>query len=221
VGFAAALARGATTDILIPQRAFVVSVISRRRSPAVRCGGDPGLLMGVALVVPVIWMARTRGWGGEPWGTWGEIGRAAWEAKWGLMAPIVILGGIYGGIFTPTEAAVVAVAYGLFYGAAIAKNLNLGVLYAVFRDAAVATSVVMIVVAFAGLFSWTGSTLGVMDRVTKSLLGLTKNPFIILLLLNFMLIIAGMLLDAISIYYCFCRSSCPHEAVQLGPRSLA
>jgi len=151
----------------------------------------------------VLWMARTRGWGGEPWGTWGEIGRAAWEAKWGLMAPVVILGGIYGGIFTPTEAAVVAVAYGIFYGAVIQQNLRFGVLYEVLRDAAVATSVVMIVVAFAGLFSWTGSTMGVMDRVTKSLLGLTQNPYIILLLLNFMLIIAGMLLDAISIYYVF------------------
>jgi C4-dicarboxylate transporter DctM subunit len=115
----------------------------------------------------------------------------------------VILGGIYGGIFTPTEAAVVAVAYGVFYGAVIEQNLRFGVLYEVLRDAAVATSVVMIVVAFAGLFSWTGSTMGVMDRVTKSLLGLTQNPYIILLLLNFMLIIAGMLLDAISIYYVF------------------
>ena len=65
----------------------------------------------------------------------------------------------------------VAVAYGLLYGAVIAQNLNFGTLYEVLRDAAVATSVVMVVVAFAGLFSWTGSTMGVMDRVSKSLLG--------------------------------------------------
>ena len=207
VGFAAALvAAAATTDVLIPPSvAFVVyGVITEASIPRLFAAGViPGLLMGVALVIPVLWMARTRGWGGEPWGTWGEIGRAAWEAKWGLMAPVVILGGIYGGVFTPTEAAVVAVAYGLFYGAVIAQNLNFGTLYEVLRDAAVATSVVMVVVAFAGLFSWTGSTMGVMDRVSKSLLGLTQNPVIILLLLNFMLIIAGMLLDAISIYYVF------------------
>jgi C4-dicarboxylate transporter DctM subunit len=61
----------------------------------------------------------------------------------------------------------------------------------------------MTVVAFAGLFSWTGSTLGVMDRAAKALLTLTENPIFVLLLLNFLLLIAGMLLDAISIYYVF------------------
>jgi len=207
VGFAAALvAAAATTDVLIPPSvAFVVyGVITEASIPRLFAAGVvPGLLMGLALVVPVFLISYRRGWGGDRWGTWGEIGRATWEAKWGLMAPVVILGGIYGGIFTPTEAAVVAVAYGVFYGAVIAQNLSFGVLYEVLRDAAVATSVVMIVVAFAGLFSWTGSTLGVMDRATKALLALTQNQYAILLLLNVMLIVAGMLLDAISIYYVF------------------
>jgi tripartite ATP-independent transporter DctM subunit len=207
VGFAAALvAAAATTDVLIPPSvAFVVyGVISEASIPRLFAAGVvPGLLMGAALVVPVVWISRRRGWGGEGWGTWAEIGRAAWEAKWGLMAPVVILGGIYGGVFTPTEAAVMAVAYGVFFGVAIARNLGWREMYAVLRDAAVATSVVMIVVAFAGLFSWTGSTLGVMDRAAKGLLGLTQNPYVILLLLNVMLVIAGMLLDAISIYYVF------------------
>lgn len=207
VGFAAALvAAAATTDVLIPPSvAFMVyGVITEASIPRLFAAGVvPGLMMGLALVVPVFVISYRRGWGGDRWGTWGEIGRAAWEAKWGLMAPVVILGGIYGGIFTPTEAAVVAVAYGVFYGAVIAQNLSFGVLYLVLRDAAVATSVVMMVVAFAGLFSWTGSTLGVMDRATTTLLSLTQNPYVILLLLNVMLIVAGMLLDAISIYYVF------------------
>src|SRR3989338_10766905 len=93
-----------------------------------------------------------------------EIARAAWEARWGLVAPVIILGGIYGGVFTPTEAAVVAVAYGLFVGLVVYRNLRLQDLYETFRDAAVASAVVMIVVAFAGLFSWTGSALGVAAR---------------------------------------------------------
>ncbi|HSB73164.1 MAG TPA: TRAP transporter large permease [Candidatus Methylomirabilis sp.] len=207
VGFAAALvAAAATTDVLIPPSvAFVVyGVITEASIPRLFAAGViPGLLMGIALIVPVVWISRRRGWGGEPWGAWSEIGWAAWEAKWGFMAPVVILGGIYGGIFTPTEAAVVAVAYGVFYGVFIQKNLGWADMYEVLRGAAVATSVVMIVVAFAGLFSWTGSTLGVMDRATKVLFGLTDNPVITLLTLNVMLIIAGMLLDAISIYYVF------------------
>ena len=76
-------------------------------------------------------------------------------------------------------------------------------LYQVLRDSAISTSVVMIVVAFAGLFAWTGSTLGIMDRTAKFLLALSENPIFILLLINFMLLIAGMLMDAISIFYVF------------------
>jgi len=207
VGFAAALvAAAATTDVLIPPSvAFVVyGVITEASIPRLFAAGVvPGLLMGLALVIPVFWISKKQGWGGERWGTWREIGRAAWDAKWGLMAPVVILGGIYGGIFTPTEAAVIAVGYGVMFGVIIERNFGWADLYATLRGAALATSVVMIVIAFAGLFSWTGSTMGVMDRVTKGLLGLSDNPYVILLLLNFMLIIAGMLLDAISIYYVF------------------
>ena len=207
VGFAAALvAAAATTDVLIPPSvAFVVYGVITESSVGrlFAAGVVPGLLMGLALVLPVYWISKRHGWGGERWGTWAEIRRAAWEAKWGLVAPVVILGGIYGGIFTPTEAAVVAVAYGLFVGIVVFRNLGWRDLYEVFRDSAVATSVVMVVVAFAGLFSWTGSTLGVMDRAARGMLGLTDNPYLLLLLLNAMLIVAGMLLDAISIYYVF------------------
>ncbi|MEK7838987.1 MAG: TRAP transporter large permease, partial [candidate division NC10 bacterium] len=207
VGFAAALvAAAATTDVLIPPSvAFVVYGVITEASIGrlFAAGVVPGLLMGLALVVPTVWIARRHGWGGDRWGTWAEIRHAAWEAKWGLMAPVVILGGIYGGIFTPTEAAVVAVAYGLFVGLAVYRNLGWRDLYEVFRDAAVSTSVVMVVVAFAGLFSWAGSTMGIMDRAAAALVGISKNPVVILLLLNAMLLVAGMLLDAISIYYVF------------------
>ncbi len=207
VGFAAALvAAAATTDVLIPPSvAFVVYGVITEASIGrlFAAGVVPGLLMGLALVVPTVWIARRHGWGGDRWGTWAEIRHAAWEAKWGLMAPVVILGGIYGGIFTPTEAAVVAVAYGLFVGLAVYRNLGWRDLYEVFRDAAVSTSVVMVVVAFAGLFSWAGSTMGIMDRAAAALVGVSKNPVVILLLLNAMLLVAGMLLDAISIYYVF------------------
>jgi len=207
VGFAAALvAAAATTDVLIPPSvAFVVYGVITESSVGrlFAAGVVPGLLMGLALVLPVYWISKRHGWGGERWGTWAEIRQAAWEAKWGLVAPVVILGGIYGGIFTPTEAAVVAVAYGLFVGLLVHRNLGWADLYEVFRDSAVATSVVMVVIAFAGLFSWTGSTLGVMDRAAKTIIGLTGNPYLLLLLLNAMLLVAGMLLDAISIYYVF------------------
>jgi C4-dicarboxylate transporter DctM subunit len=79
----------------------------------------------------------------------------------------------------------------------------LKILYEILRDAAVSSAVVMSVVAFAGLFAWTGSTLGIMDRAAKGFLTFSENPIFVLMFLNVLLIIAGMLLDAISIYYVF------------------
>ena len=206
-GFAAALvASAATTDVLIPPSvAFVVyGVITETSIGGLFAAGVvPGLIMGLALVLPVYLISKKHGWGGDHWGTKTEIWQVFKEAFWGLLAPVIILGGIYGGIFTPTEAAVVAVFYGLFVGLFIYRNVKVKMLYEVLRDSAVSTSVVMIVVAFAGLFAWTGSTLGIMDRVAKGLLALTENPIIILILLNFTLLIAGTLMDAISIFYIF------------------
>lgn len=206
-GFASALvASAATTDVLIPPSvAFVVyGVITETSiSGLFAAGVIPGLLMGLALVIPVYLISKKHGWGGERWGTRAEIWKAFKEAIFGLLAPVIILGGIYGGIFTPTEAAVVAVFYGLLVGLFIYRNLTLRLLYEVLRDSAVATSVVMIVVAFAGLFAWTGSTLGVMDRAAKALLSFSQNPIALLLLLNLLLLIAGMIMDAISIFYVF------------------
>ena len=207
IGFSSALvASAATTDVLIPPSvAFVVyGVITETSIGGLFAAGViPGLIMGAALILPVYLISKKHGWGGDRWGTRKEIWQAFKEAFWGLLAPIIILGGIYGGIFTPTEAAVVAVFYGFSVGAFIYRNLTLQMLYEVLRDSAVSTATVMIVVAFAGLFAWTGSTMGIMDRAARALLALTENPIILLLLLNGLLLIAGMLLDAISIYYVF------------------
>lgn len=206
-GFASALvASAATTDVLIPPSvAFVVyGVITETSIGGLFAAGVvPGLIMGLALILPVYLISKKHGWGGDRWGTKAEIWQVFKEAFWGLFAPVIILGGIYGGIFTPTEAAVVAVFYGSLVGLFVYRNVTLRILYEVLRDSAVSTSVVMIIVAFAGLFAWTGSTMGIMDKVAKGLLSLTENPFIVLLLLNFMLLIAGMLMDAISIFYVF------------------
>jgi C4-dicarboxylate transporter DctM subunit len=207
IGFSSALvASAATTDVLIPPSvAFVVyGVITETSIGGLFAAGVvPGLIMGAALILPVYLISKKHGWGGDRWGTKAEIWQSFKEAFWGLMAPVIILGGIYGGIFTPTEAAVVAVFYGFIVGLFFYRNLSLQLLYEVLRDSAVSTAVVMIVVAFAGLFAWTGSTMGIMDRAAKALLNLTQNPLILLLLLNGLLLIAGMLLDAISIYYVF------------------
>ncbi len=207
VRFAAAVvAAAATTDVLIPPSvAFVVyGVITQTSVPRLFAAGVvPGLLMGLALAVPVYLISKRRGWGGDRWGTLPEILRAVWEAKWGLLAPVVILGGIYSGVFTPTEAAVVGVAYGLLLGFVVLRNITLKDLYETFREAALASAVVMAVVAFAGLYSWTGATLGVVDRTAQAVLARTDNPYVLLAALNVLFLLAGMVLDAISIFYVF------------------
>ncbi len=206
-GFAAALiaSSGSLAIVIPPSIAFIIyGVITNTSIPALfAAGAIPGIITGLLLIIPSYLLARKYGWRGERWGTPREIWQAFKEAFWGLLAPIIILGGIYGGIFTPTEAAVVAVFYGLFVGLVIYRSLTMTALYGIFRDALLSSAVVMIIVAFAGLYSWSGSTLGVMDRSASGILSFSANPTVVLLLINLMLLIAGMLMDAISIYYVF------------------
>jgi C4-dicarboxylate transporter DctM subunit len=206
-GYTAALiaSSGSLAIVIPPSIAFIIyGVITSTSVPALFAAGViPGIITALLLIIPSFFIAKKYGWKGEKWGTPKEIWQAFKEAFWGLLAPVVILSGIYGGIFTATEAAVVAVFYGLFIGFFIYKTLTFKTLYGIFRDAVLSSAVVMFIVAFAGLFSWTGSTLGVMDKTSAYLLSLSSDPFIILILINAMLFIAGMLMDAISIYYVF------------------
>ena len=204
--FAAGLiATAGSTAILIPPSiAFVVyGVITEVSVPALFAGGIfPGLVAGAALVVPAYFISRKHGWGGERWGTPRELWVAFKRAFWGLMAPAVILGSMYGGICTPTEAAIVAVVYGILLGW-IYRTISWLELYRCMLDSAITSGVVMFIVAFAGLFGWAADRVGAIDHVLKSMLSLSDNGVVMILIVNVVLFIAGMLLDAISIFYVF------------------
>jgi C4-dicarboxylate transporter DctM subunit len=204
--FAAGLiATAGSTAILIPPSiAFVVyGVITEVSVPALFAGGIfPGLVAGAALVVPAYFISRKHGWGGERWGTPRELWVAFKRAFWGLMAPAVILGSMYGGICTPTEAAIVAVVYGVLLGW-IYRTISWLELYRCMLDAAITSGVVMFIVAFAGLFGWAADRVGAIDHILKSMLSLSDNGVVMILIVNVVLFIAGMLLDAISIFYVF------------------
>ena len=206
-GFSSALiAGGGSTAIIVPPSIALIlyGVITNVSIPALFAAGVfPGLMAGLSLIIPAYLISKKRGYLGERRGTLKEVVRAFKESFWGLLAPVVILGGIYGGIFTPTEAAVVAVFYALFVGMVIYRTLTLKDLYDVLCDAALSSAIVMIIVSFAGLYSWAGSTLGVMDRAANYLLSLSSNPYISILIVNLLIFVAGMLLDAVSIYYVF------------------
>ena len=106
-------------------------------------------------------------------------------------------------MFTPTEAAVVAVFYGLFVGVFVYRTLGWRDVYRVLVESAEISAVVMIIISLAGVFAHAGSTLGAFDAFAKALIGVTSTEWIMLLMIMLMLLIAGMLLDAISIFLVF------------------
>ncbi|HLT59125.1 MAG: TRAP transporter large permease [Limnochordales bacterium] len=166
-------------------------------------GVVPGLVVGAILAALTVFLSVQRGYGGEPRASQSEVLAALRDAVWALLAPVIILGGIYGGIFTPTESAAVAVFYALFVGLFVYRTLEPRHLFRYLADAVVATSVIMIVVTLAGIFSWTAASIGVVDRISQAILLLADAPWLLILVLNAFLLILGMLLDAISVYYIF------------------
>jgi tripartite ATP-independent transporter DctM subunit len=200
-------AAGSTAVLIPPSIPFIVYAVfvPGVSVPALFMGGlVPGLLCGLALMIPALVLARVHGFGlpveedaSEP------LWRSFIDASWGLAAPIVILGGLRSGLFTPTEAAVVAVAYGLFVGIVIYRTLSLRTLFAVFRDAGEISAVVLMIVALASIFAHAGSTVGAFDALARALVGIAPGEVAMLLAINALVLLAGMLIDAISIFLVF------------------
>ena len=205
---ASVVAGAAATDILIPPSvAFIVySVLVPGASvPALFAAGVfPGILAGLALIIPAVWMARRHKMGQlEASLPRPPFWKSLREAIWGLAAPVVILGGMRAGWFTPTEAAVVAVFYGLFVGMVIHRTIKLRDLFDIFREAGELSAVILLVVSLAGVFAFSLSTLGVIDPITRAIVSSGLGETGILALLIVMLLVLGMFLDGISILLIF------------------
>lgn len=117
----------------------------------------------------------------------------------GVGIPVIIIGGIYGGIFTPTEAAGVAVVYSLIVSMFVYRELSLKDLYKVMVDSAVTTTGVMIILSSAAVFSWLLTTQGVTADITQGILSVSQNPVVVLIMINIAVLIAGMFIDGASI----------------------
>ena len=196
------------TDILIPPSvAFIVySVLVPGASvPALFAAGMiPGILAGLALIVPTVWMARKHKMGAlEASLPRPELWKSFVEAIWGLAAPVLILGGMRAGWFTPTEAAVVAVFYGLFVGMVIYRTIKVRDLFVILRESGELSAVILLVVSLAGIFAFSLSTLGVIDPVTNAIVNSGLGEYGVLALLILMLITVGMFLDGVSIFLIF------------------
>ncbi|MGM0520752.1 MAG: TRAP transporter large permease [Pseudomonadota bacterium] len=202
------IAASASTAILIPPSvalilySIVVPGVDLRALFA--AGLFPGILAGLSLLLPALWLSRRYGWEG---GAQGEgvaerlsVRDTFRQALPALFAPVLILGGLRSGLFTPTEAAVVAVAYGALVGLYFTRELSWRDLWELFGEAAVISGVVMLIIALAGIFAWAGTMLGTFRHLAEWVIGLTDNGVLLLILVMLAVLVAGMLLDAISIY---------------------
>jgi C4-dicarboxylate transporter DctM subunit len=202
---AALMAAGGGIGIIIPPSIALVIygvVANASVSKLFIAGILPGILVGSSLfAVSFLLFGRDPGIRPEPRGSFREIGAALKDAAWGLFAPLIILGGIYGGIFTATEAATVAVVYGAIVGFFIHRDLKLSDLPGILADTGVTTGVVMLLVCTASVFAWVLNTSGIAAAAAAGLLDLASGRVAGLLLLNAILLAAGCFMDAISIFY--------------------
>lgn len=158
-------------------------------------GFGPGLLIGAALMLFVFVWCRFKGWGKTDGDGRLGVGRATLKAGWALLMPVIILGGIYGGIFTPTEASAVAVAYALVVGTLIHREIGLRDLYMILKKSVISASVIMFIIANAGLFAYLITRAGVPDAIGLWLKDILQNPFMFLLGVNIALFIIGMFIE--------------------------
>ena len=201
----ATIANASDLSIIIPPSiAFIIygNITSVSVSALFVAGIIPGLLTGAGTILVAYLVSRKRGYRGlERRGSAKEILIALKDSIWALLAPVIILGGIYTGIFTPTEAAVVAVFYSLFVAVVIYRTVTWRDMIRMLVDASVTASVIMFIVVFAGIFTWTASVIGVIDQAANFVIAISPNAAVMIILINLLLLGLGMILDAISISY--------------------
>jgi len=201
----ATIANASDLSIIIPPSiAFIIygNITSVSVSALFVAGIIPGLLTGAGAILVAYLVSRKRGYrGSERRGTPKEILIALKNSIWAILAPVIILGGIYAGIFTPTEAAVVAVFYSLFVAVVIYRTVTWRDMISMLVDASVTSSVIMFIVVFAGIFTWAASVIGVIDQAANFVISISPNAVVMIILINLLLLGLGMILDAISISY--------------------
>ncbi len=202
---AATVATSADLSIIIPPSiAFIIygNITSVSVSALFVAGVVPGILTGLATVIVAYLVSRKRGYRGlERRGTLKEILLALKDSTWALLSPVIILGGIYAGIFTPTEAAVAAVFYSLFVAVVVYRSIAWTDFMHILVEATITSSVIMFIVVFAGIFSWTTSVIGIVDMMANAIVSVSPNAVVMILLVDLLLLGLGMILDAISILY--------------------
>jgi tripartite ATP-independent transporter DctM subunit len=158
-------------------------------------GVIPAIFCGIGYMAVCWFLARRGGIPTLPRANAREFLSAVNRGKWALFAPVIILGGIYGGIFTPTEASVVAVAYGLVVGLFIHREIRPGDLGSLVLRSMNTMAIVMFIIAVASLFGWLLAYEQVPDKIVSLLMSVSDNKFVILMMLNIILLLIGAVMD--------------------------
>ncbi|MGE4354154.1 MAG: TRAP transporter large permease [Oscillospiraceae bacterium] len=200
--FSAALnAAGGTIGVIIPPSIpFVTYGILTGASVSTLfiAGFGPGLLMGLALMAVVYFISKKHGYREECKASGREIWTAFKNAVFAILMPVIVLGGIYSGKFTPTEAAVVAVVYGLLIGALVYRNITWTSLVKILKDSAVSTAQILLLICAASLFGYVLTYNRIPDMVAEVILGISSNKYIIMLLMVILLLIVGTFMDTVA-----------------------
>ncbi|WP_422443628.1 TRAP transporter large permease [Thermoanaerobacterium sp. DL9XJH110] len=200
IGFAAAvMAAAGAIGVIIPPSIPMVTygVVGGVSIGSIFLGGfGSGIVVGLSLLIVSYLISKKRGYrGSEKRSSFIDLLKAIKDAFWALLMPIIILGGIYGGIFTPTEAAAVAVVYGFLVGFLIYRELKIKDLPKIFVNTAVSTSVVMFIIATAQVFGWIMTSQRIPEAIAQGFINLSSNPYVILLLVNILLLIVGCFME--------------------------
>lgn len=209
---------GAIGIVIPPSITFVVygSVTGTSVGSLFMSGILPGILIGFAIYWTMVITSRGRVLHSRPKCSGKERWAAFRDAVWGLLMPVIILGGIYGGIFTPTEAAAVSAFYGFVVAIFIYRSLKLGGIIRILKQTASQTAVVMLIIGCAAVFGKVLTFTGIAASASKALISIANgNKYIFLLMVNIILVIAGCFIDANSALYILCPILFP-IAKQLG-----
>ena len=205
-GYTSALSAisGSLGTIIPPSITFLIygMITGESISDLFLAGIIPGIIFAGCLCLSVCIQSHKHGWrSDETRSSLRQKARAIKEAFWGLLSPIIVLGGIYSGFFTPTEAAAVAVIYSFLVGAFIYKDLTFAKFREALFDAAKTTGIILLIIMNAGIFAWVLTQQGIASDLTSLALALTNDKIVMLLVINVIFLIAGCVMDNTSAMY--------------------